>query len=326
MADLRKIRILCGVIAILTLLLVALGGFVRATGAGLSCPDWPLCFGQVIPEFIQGVTQEYIHRVLAAIVGGLTLVLVFKAYKIKNNQPRFFRFSVFLLFLVTVQAVFGGLTVTMKLHPHIVTTHLILGTIFFLLVGLVAIERISQSTHAETSRLKKSKAPSGFVGMLTFFTFLQIALGGFVGSSGASLSCPDFPFCFGEVVPQGATTAQIVQMLHRGLGFVIFFGALWLLFVGSKRAELGRQGRGHIFGMVFLIGLQICIGAMNVWLRLPIVGTVLHLVVAQMILLGLTSLFKELNGSKIFFSPILDGDPSRRYLDLDNGKVIRKAA
>ena len=73
-----KIRTISLVLAGLTLVLVALGGFVRATNAGLACPDWPLCFGRVIPSHLQsGIAQEVGHRFLASLVSLLTICLLY---------------------------------------------------------------------------------------------------------------------------------------------------------------------------------------------------------------------------------------------------------
>ena len=155
MVSLKNIRLFSALIAFLSLILVALGGYVRATGAGLSCPDWPLCFGRVVPDFAQGVTQEYLHRVLAGLVGLLMVGLVTVAYRARREQPRFLRISIFLLLLVIVQAVFGGLTVTMKLNPHVVSTHLLLGTLFLQLIALVPLERLAVSASGDSGLAKK---------------------------------------------------------------------------------------------------------------------------------------------------------------------------
>ena len=57
------------------LLLITVGGIVRTTGSGLGCPDWPLCYGKVLPPFEYHAIIEYIHRFVASIIVG-PLVLV----------------------------------------------------------------------------------------------------------------------------------------------------------------------------------------------------------------------------------------------------------
>src|ERR1700760_1820611 len=62
-------------LCIATFELIVLGGAVRALNAGLACPDWPLCFGDYVPDFHPQVYLEFIHRVLAGSIGFATLAL-----------------------------------------------------------------------------------------------------------------------------------------------------------------------------------------------------------------------------------------------------------
>ncbi|MGI9431363.1 MAG: COX15/CtaA family protein, partial [Myxococcota bacterium] len=62
-------------LAALTYVLIVLGALVRAHGAGLACPDWPLCFGEVIPTFDFKIAFEWGHRALAGTVGLIFLGL-----------------------------------------------------------------------------------------------------------------------------------------------------------------------------------------------------------------------------------------------------------
>ena len=146
-------------IAILTTVVVfieiVLGSYVKSTGAGLSCPDWPLCYNQLIPinyssEFrYTQVLSEYIHRLTATLVSFLLILMAYLTFKNKNEQgiegfpigQRRFRLMILILFLLAIQVILGGLTVLMDLHPDIVSFHLgnavlIFGASVFLLANI----------------------------------------------------------------------------------------------------------------------------------------------------------------------------------------------
>ncbi|MCB0410683.1 MAG: COX15/CtaA family protein [Flavobacteriales bacterium] len=130
---LKFYRILCYEI----LFLIAFGGSVRAMNAGLACPDWPLCFGDFIPDFHIQVYFEFIHRVLAGMVGlfifGFGIYLIRK--KDVSNSVKLL--SVLSMVTVFLQVIMGGLTVLFLLKESVVTTHLFLATLLFALVLLI---------------------------------------------------------------------------------------------------------------------------------------------------------------------------------------------
>lgn len=276
------------ILSLLTLALVALGSYVRATGAGLACPDWPLCFGKAVPKFEFGVTQEVVHRYLAGGVMLFTLYLVYEGWKARVRGRALLNFSIYLLVLVFIQAIFGGLTVTMKLNPYIVTTHLALGTIF---LQSVATYGFTGETGLVTNSATRPKTFRALVLTTAILTLLQILIGGFVGASGAGLACPGFPAC-GAPYSSGA---QVIQVVHRIFGFLLvaIFFATWLLSLrlsGPERLVSTKP----LKIVVFMISLQIFIGWLNLYYGISPLVTVIHIVLAQAILLHLLLIWRRL--------------------------------
>ena len=249
----KTIRIVAAITALITLFMVGLGGYVRATGAGLACPDWPLCFGKVVPELKIGVFQEVFHRYTALLVSAGIAALAYFGFKSKSQWPAFSSVTKFLLVLLVIQIIFGGLTVLMKLNTFIVTTHLLLGTVLLQTLALIAFEGNKQ--------VEINPKGKGLLVLMSGLVLFQIVLGGFVGTSGAAMACPDIPYCMGEILPANATGQQVVHMLHRGSGVFIFLFSVFLIF---KFGSTTSVKRGHMIGMVVFLLFQISLGFSNV--------------------------------------------------------------
>lgn len=126
--------------AIVTLLLMAVGSATRVMNAGLACPDWPLCYGKLVPsqQMNLQVFLEWFHRLDASLVGFSAIALVGISWWNRQRLPGWLPWAAtFALGLIVFQGVLGGLTVTELLRFDIVTAHL--GTALLFFVTLVAI-------------------------------------------------------------------------------------------------------------------------------------------------------------------------------------------
>lgn len=130
-----RIRRLIWKMAIATLVLMAIGSATRVMNAGLACPDWPLCYGTLVPtqQMNLQVFLEWIHRLDASLIGLMAIALVTLSVWYRRDLPAWTPWaSVFALFLIVFQGVLGGLTVTQLLRFDIVTAHLGTALLFFM--------------------------------------------------------------------------------------------------------------------------------------------------------------------------------------------------
>ncbi|MDB9528221.1 heme A synthase [Oscillatoria sp. CS-180] len=135
-----RIRRLVWKIAVATLALMAVGSATRVMNAGLACPDWPLCYGQLVPrqQMNLQVFLEWFHRLDASLIGLMSIWLAVQSWWCRRDLPQWLPWaSSGALVLILVQGALGGLTVTELLRFDIVTAHL--GTALAFLISLVTI-------------------------------------------------------------------------------------------------------------------------------------------------------------------------------------------
>ncbi len=124
--------------AVCTFLLIIAGGLVTGNDAGLAVPDWPLSFGKWMPEMPGGVLYEHGHRMVAAFVGMLTVIL---AVWISVKEPRRWvrRLGWTALATVILQGLLGGITVLYFLPPAVSMAHASLAQAFFCITVSLAV-------------------------------------------------------------------------------------------------------------------------------------------------------------------------------------------
>jgi len=278
--------------------LLVVGATVRVHGAGLSCPDWPLCFGQLVPRLDFSILLEWGHRLFAGTVsiGFLVLgALVFRDPMLRDRVGRWYLLSVGVLAL---QIALGGLTVLKLLAFWSVTSHLLTGNLFcFLLVNL-----------GITLRQRPQPPVSGVVGpmsaLLAGVTFFQVALGGLVSSNMAGLACPTWPSCNGLWFPDWTGIVGL-QIVHRLGAYTVLLVALGYAAVSFRYAHL-RTRALLIVGLVFA---QIALGVVNVFWALPVETAVLHSATGDLLLLTV------LVNARLVLGPAPAGAPAYRLAE-----------
>lgn len=256
-----------------TLFLLYLGSVVHATGSSLACPDWPTCYGTMVPAMEGGIFWEHLHRLVA---GGLILMWLLAGWLMRSEgaSRRVLQGWAIGLALLIVQAVFGGVTVLLKLPPAVSTTHLTLAFLFLALATALTIQTSPERSEAGRDPAL-GRALRGWGTAAAGLVLVQSVLGGLVRHLGAGMACPDVPLCFGRVVPPFEQPMVIVHFVHRAVavatGLVVIAASVAVL----RRATTDRIRRVAI-GAAFLVVLQIALGLGSVAFRLAVVPVSLH--------------------------------------------------
>ena len=118
--------------------LIFIGGYVSSSGVGLSCPEWPLCPAGLVPmkEFL----IEYFHRTVAATTGVMVFVTMFFTLRSKETSRTTKIAAMIAAALVVGQITLGAIVIVEKLHALLVTIHLGMGLILFLMVLTVFLD------------------------------------------------------------------------------------------------------------------------------------------------------------------------------------------
>ena len=214
-----RIRRLVWKIAIATLLLMAVGSATRVMNAGLACPDWPLCYGQLVPSKQMNfqVFLEWFHRLDAALIGISAIALAGLSWWYRRSLPNWLPWaSTFALGLIVFQGVLGGLTVTELLRFDIVTAHLGTALLFFNTLLVIGCALIPYKGTGTVGKLP-------WVGLTAaLLVYLQSLLGGLVASQWALHQCfGGYQLCtimnshIAGVVPATLATLAVVVMAWR---------------------------------------------------------------------------------------------------------------
>ena len=295
----------------LAFIVIGLGAWTRLADAGLGCPDWPGCYGFVTfpttmqeieiaeqlypdsPVEIDKIIPEVVHRYFAASLGLLAIFLLFISIKEKKHILT----SSLLLAIIIGQGIFGYLTVSLKLHPLIVTTHLF-GAMITTSIFLIIFLRSLKLEHSfQILKANRHLIIIGFV-----LIIFQIFLGAWTSTNYAARACLDLPYCQGELIPntdfkeafnlfqtigpnylfgQMSNEARVaIHITHRIGAIVVFLYSLFLIFKLTSKETLPVIGA---FGAILF--LQVFLGINNVLSHLPLWNAVAHNIFGVMLFL-----------------------------------------
>ncbi len=262
------------------ILLVTVGVIVRATDSGLGCPDWPLCYGKLVPPIDDPKAWiEWFHRTIAAVIGFQILGLAVLAIRDHREGPSLVWPSLAAVGLVGFQAWLGRETVRLGNSGESVTAHLAAA---MLLVGLLVFVTVRAGFPA---RLTARGASQRFTLLAVFAavaTYALLLFGSNVTATDSALVFPDWPLMGGSLVPP-LTEASSAQVLHRWVAGVV---GLIVLCVGvvawrDRRAHPGLARLAGTAAALFVV--QMIIGGLQVLTQLSGWSQTLHLAIAAII-------------------------------------------
>ena len=261
-----------------TILLVAIGGLVRATDSGLGCGDhWPECNGKLIPVLnARPVIIEWSHRVAAMAVGILVLLLVVAAVREHARRPVIVRTSIAALGLVVFQALLGRVVVKEELEVFLVVAHLATAMLFLgvLITCLVLDVRIGGGSASLDGRIARRA-------ILTAAAVLVLLMAGSYASDFGYM--PGWPLQQGRVIPNLAGEREVVHFIHRTLAAVVAIIVFYATSRTLRARGLARGASRLALAGAGLFAVEILIGAANVWTRLHPLVVTLHLTLGALI-------------------------------------------
>ena len=266
---------------VLTFILLLWGALVRSMEAGLACPDWPLCHGKIIPPFELPILLEWTHRLLAALVGFVTLGIFIGIWRKEIYRKQIAGLGTFTFLLLIVQALLGAGAVKGLLKPTLVATHLGVGMIFLLMLTWVLLKLNDAFYPIPLQWIGWQQKLENILWLLTLFIFVQFVWGGYVSSSHAGLACPDFPTCLGTLWPSFIGNVGL-HYTHRLLAYGIFVFILILFFI-SKTYPINRKFSKAVSALLMIVVFQMGFGILNVVYQLPVALRILHLAFGTML-------------------------------------------
>ena len=307
------VRRLSKLLVISTLLLIFAGALVKSHEVGLSVPDWPTSYGHQmfafpLSDMIGGIFYEHGHRMIATVVGLMTLILAFTIYY-TDHRLWLKKTAFFALGLVIIQGLFGGLTVLLFLPTPVSVIHALLAQTFLMVTILISYglskERANRMLN-ESTDYKVLRFPTYLV---TGLVFIQLIIGALMRHTESGLAIPDFPLSGGYIIPafnqEMLNTIQsmqfesglpfvtlsqiIIHYFHRMGALAVAFSIGWLT-LKIIQSKISNEKIYRLAGfLITLIIIQITLGAFTIWsVKEPFI-TSIH-VVNGAVILGVSTL------------------------------------
>ncbi|MFN2588595.1 MAG: heme A synthase [Actinomycetota bacterium] len=260
-----------------TVVLVAVGGLVRATKSGLGCgTDWPDCGGRLVPSLAtRAEVVEFSHRLIAMVVGLLIAALAVVALR-RVGDARIKRISLSALGLVVFQALLGAAVVKAELERLVVVAHLVAAmALLALLVYLAGMVTARAAGLDATDASLTRRVMWVGAGVLALLIVGSLASTRDIGGS--------WPLVDGRFVPDLGVETFALHWFHRVLAAVVGIGVFVVAAQVTRRKREMPAAARAAHAAAGLFGVEILVGAANLWTDQNPVVVALHLTVAALV-------------------------------------------
>ncbi|BCG64601.1 MAG: cytochrome c oxidase assembly protein subunit 15 [Methyloprofundus sp.] len=280
---------------------ILVGGIVRASGAGMGCPDWPTCFGQLIPPtseaelpenyheiYAVGYSNtdfnvvktwtEYLNRLTGVTIGILIFLTLWSSRAYLKTDKAVFYLSLAVFLLVGFQGWLGAMVVKSHLFPLMITAHMLLA----LFIVALLIYAIARSQSGSLQQINISNLPAKFKTILIVamsLTLIQVTMGTQVREA-VDLIANEHKYIDREY---WRDSFPIIFYVHRSFSAIILFTNLWLAWTIYQSVEKDNLLLRLAYALMGLIVTAILAGVSLDRLGMPPIAQPIHLLMANLI-------------------------------------------
>ncbi len=282
--------------------LILVGAIVRASGAGMGCPDWPTCFGQWIPPTDESqlpsnyheiyanlgyaetdfnpikTWTEYLNRLTGVSIGILSILTVAYAIPFLKRDPPVFYLALTTLLLIMFQGWLGAVMVSTNLHPLMITAHMLLALGIAALL-IYAVARSQKGYFSPINSHALSRKMEIALGLALAITLTQVILGAKVREAVdaiASAHAYTQRYLWPYELPW-------VFYVHRAFAFLLLCTNLWLVWQFLRSLPQTHLLFRLTLGLALLTFLAVATGIGMERLGIPPVIQPIHLLLANLI-------------------------------------------
>lgn len=286
-------RLLIAILAVMVvgaIIQITLGGVVRVTESGLGCPDWPLCHGEIIPQFEYHTMIEWSHRTAGSTVGLFFIAAVIRVWMKHRSNSFLVAVTTGSLILIAIVGGIGGAVVLSEVEPSLRTLHLGLAEGVVLLALLAFSASLTGWTPGQIPAAASAAAGSAIESARNLITTRRIMTlaaalalvtllsGSYAVWRGAGAVCPSWPLCGGPIIPESELVW--IHAFHRLTAAAATLVALYATHKTYRMA--GASDEVKLLSLVGMVAVvtQVIVGAANPWTDFSEWAQAIHLSLA----------------------------------------------